>query len=62
MTRIIENLIERIAIQCLESLGYHYLYGSAIAPDASTSSAPGTISDDIRDSIEQVLLINRVKM
>ena len=61
MTRITENHIELLAIQRLESLGYKYLYGPEIAPDASTSSATGAISDDIRDSFEQVLLVSRLK-
>lgn len=61
MPRITENHIELLAIQRLESLGYHYLYGPDIAPDASTSSATGAIFDDIRDSFEQVLLLNRLK-
>jgi type I restriction enzyme R subunit len=61
MPRITENLIELLAIQHLESLGYHYLYGPDIAPDASPSSATGAITDDIRDSFEQVLLLNRLK-
>ena len=61
MPRITENLIELLAIQHLESLGYHHLYGPDIAPDVSTSSATGAIPDDIRDSFEQVLLLNRLK-
>ena len=61
MTRITENHIELLAIQRLESLGYQYLYGPEIAPDASTGSATGAISADIRDSFEQVLLISRMK-
>ena len=61
MTRITENHIELLAIQRLESLGYHYLYGPEIAPDASTNSTTGAISEDIRDSFEQVLLLNRMK-
>jgi len=33
MTKITESAIELLAIQRLESLGYHYLYGPDIAPD-----------------------------
>jgi len=51
MTRITENHIELLAIQRLESLGYHYLYGPTIAPDG--------ISPE-RDSFEQVLLLGRL--
>jgi type I restriction enzyme R subunit len=52
MTKITESSIELLAIQRLESLGYHYLYGPDLAPDG--------ISPE-RDSFEQVLLINRLK-
>ncbi|MBW8333988.1 MAG: type I restriction endonuclease subunit R [Prolixibacteraceae bacterium] len=52
MTRITENQIELLAIQCLESLGYHYLFGPEIAPDGHSPE---------RDSFEQVLLLNRIK-
>ena len=62
MAKITESAIELLAFQRLKSLGYQYLYGSDIAPDASTGSATGAISDDIRDSIEQVLFLNRVEM
>jgi type I restriction enzyme R subunit len=51
MTRITENHIELLAIQRLESLGYHYLYGPDIAPDGHSPE---------RDSFEQVLLLNRL--
>lgn len=52
MTRITENHIELLAIQHLESLGYHYLYGPDIATDGHSPE---------RDSFEQVLLLNRLK-
>ena len=53
MTRITENHIELLAIQRLESLGYHYLYGPEIAPDGHSPE---------RDTFEQVLLLNRLKI
>jgi type I restriction enzyme R subunit len=52
MTKITENHIELLAIQCLESLGYKYLYGPDVAPDGSSPE---------RDSYHQVLLLNRLK-
>ena len=52
MTRITENAIELLAIERLESLGYHYLQGQDIAPDSSTPE---------RDSFEQVLLLKRLE-
>ena len=52
MTKITESAIELLAIQRLESLGYHYLYGPNIAPDGHSPE---------RDSFEQVLLVNRLK-
>jgi len=52
MTKITESAIELLAIQRLESLGYHYLYGPDIAPDGHSPE---------RDSFEQVLLLNRLK-
>ncbi|MCL6103724.1 MAG: type I restriction endonuclease, partial [Bacteroidetes bacterium] len=61
MTKITESAIELLAIKRLESLGYHYLYGPDIAPDASTGSATGVASEDIRDSFEQVLLLSRLQ-
>jgi len=48
MTRITENHIELLAIQRLESLGYHYQYGPDIAPDGPSPE---------RDSVSQVLLL-----
>ncbi len=52
MTRITENHIELLAIQRLESLGYHYLYGPDIALDGHSPE---------RETFEQVLLLNRLK-
>ena len=51
MTQITENHIELLAIQRLESLGYHYLYGPDIALDGYSPE---------RESFEQVLLANRL--
>ena len=53
MIKITESAIELLAIQRLESLGYHFLYGSDIAPDGHSPE---------RDSFEQVLLLNRLKI
>ncbi|NUO02425.1 MAG: hypothetical protein HUU01_17615 [Saprospiraceae bacterium] len=36
MTKITENAIERLAIECLEKLGYHYYYAPSIAVDGET--------------------------
>lgn len=52
MTKITESAIELLAIQHLESLGYHFLYGPDIAPDGHSPE---------RDLFEQVLLLNRLK-
>ncbi len=52
MTKITESSIELLAIQCLESLGYHYLYGPDNALDGHSQG---------RETSEQVLLINRLK-
>jgi type I restriction enzyme R subunit len=52
MTKITENLIELLAIQCLEALGYNYLYGPDIAPDGHSPE---------RDSYEKVLLLRRLQ-
>lgn len=52
MTRITENTIENFAIQLLEGLGYGYLYGPSIAPDAERPE---------RVSFSQVLLLNRLE-
>lgn len=52
MTRITENTIESFAIELLERLGYQYLYGPDIAPDAAQPE---------RDTFEQVLLMGRLE-
>ena len=52
MTKITESSIELLAIKNLESLGYHYLYGSDIAPDGANPE---------RITYEQVLLTQRIK-
>ena len=52
MRQITENHIELLAIQRLESLGYHYLYGPDIALDGHYPE---------RETFEQVLLIDRLK-
>lgn len=52
MIKITENAIERLAIECLEKLGYHYLYAPNIAVDGDTPE---------RDSYEQVLLKGRLQ-
>lgn len=52
MSHITENHIELLAIDCLEALGYEYIYGPDIAPDSETPE---------RSSFEQVLLIDRLQ-
>lgn len=52
MPHLTESHIELLAIQRLESLGYHYLYGPDLAPDGHSPE---------RDSFEQVLLLSRLK-
>ncbi|CAM3484629.1 Type I restriction enzyme endonuclease subunit [Flavobacterium longum] len=52
MTHLTESLIEQLAIERLQALGYTYVYGPAIAPDSETPE---------RDSFEQVLLIERLR-
>ncbi len=52
MTKISENHIELLAIECLERLGYKYIYAPDIAPDGDTPE---------RASYEQVLLVGRLK-
>lgn len=52
MSRITENIIESFTIELLEKLGYQYLYGPDIAPDAEQPE---------RDTFEQVLLIGRLE-
>jgi len=51
-TKITEDQIELLAIERLEALGYHYLYGPDIAPDSDEPE---------RESFEDVLLISRVE-
>ncbi len=53
MTKITENHIELLAIECLENLGYSYIYGPDIAVDGDTPE---------RDSFEQVLLLARLRI
>lgn len=52
MTKISENHIELLAIECLEDLGYQYIYGPDIAPDGATPE---------RESYGDVLLIARLQ-
>ena len=52
MTKITENAIEQLAIECLEQLGYTYIYAPALTPDSDTPE---------RASFEQVILIERLK-
>ena len=52
MTKINENAIEQLAIECLEALGYTYIYAPTIAPDSGTPE---------RASFEQVLLVERLQ-
>lgn len=62
MAHITENIIESFVIELLEKLGYTYIYGPHIAP---FSSDEGAVADrggqDIRNSYEEVLLINRLQ-
>lgn len=52
MTKISENHIELLAIECLEALGYNYVYGPEIAPDGDTPE---------RASYADVLLLARLQ-
>jgi len=52
MLKITESAVEELAIQQLEALGYHYLYGLEIAPDGETP---------MRASFEDVLLLETLK-
>ncbi|MHB8338974.1 MAG: type I restriction endonuclease, partial [Ignavibacteriaceae bacterium] len=52
MKPITEDKIESFAIEQLQSLGWEYLHGLAIAPGAEQSE---------RESFEQVVLINRLR-
>jgi type I restriction enzyme, R subunit len=59
MTKITENDIEHWAIEELENLGWNYIHGAVIAPDASTNSATGEAPE--RDNFSEVILKNRLK-
>ena len=52
MTKIAESSIETLAIEILKSIGYQYLYGPGIAPDADRAE---------RESFEDVLLLERLE-
>ena len=52
MEKITENAIEEHAILLLETQGYSYIHGSAIAPDSDTPE---------RNSFEDVLLLDRLQ-
>ncbi|MDT8379620.1 MAG: type I restriction endonuclease subunit R [Desulfotignum sp.] len=52
MEKITENAIEEHAIQLLETQGYSYIHGPAIAPDSDTPE---------RHSFEDVLLLDRLE-
>lgn len=52
MTKVTENDIELYAIEELEGLGYHYIYGPKIAPDSNSPE---------RESYDQVILINHLR-
>src|SRR6476469_1349845 len=51
MKPISENHIETIAIETLQSLGWEYIHGLAIAPGAAQQE---------RESFEQIILIERL--
>lgn len=52
MIKISENNIETFAIETLQSIGWEYIHGLAIAPEAEQSE---------RESFEQVILIQRLR-
>jgi type I restriction enzyme, R subunit len=52
MKEITENKIEAFAIETLQSLGWEYVHGLAIAPEAESAE---------RESFEQIILINRLR-
>ncbi|MDP2683263.1 MAG: type I restriction endonuclease subunit R [Deltaproteobacteria bacterium] len=52
MTKITENNIETFAIETLQSLGWEYVHGLAIAPGAEHSE---------RESFEQIILTHRLR-
>jgi type I restriction enzyme R subunit len=51
MTRLTENHIELLAIELLESMDYHYVYGPDIAPDGTRFE---------RTTYDQVMLLDRL--
>ena len=63
--KITESQIENLAIELLESLGYQYISGPDIAPDASTSPTTGSGQRSAffqkRSSFEEVLLLERLQ-
>jgi type I restriction enzyme R subunit len=52
MTKLFEDDIEQLAIEELQALGYHYIYGPDIAPDGEFPE---------RESYKDILLNNRIK-
>ena len=52
MKPITENHIETFAIETLQSLGWEYIYGLAIAPGAEQQE---------RESFEQIILTERLR-
>jgi type I restriction enzyme R subunit len=52
MTKLFEDDIEQLAIEELQALGYHYIYGPDIAPDGEFPE---------RESYGDILLNNRLK-
>ena len=52
MTKLFEDYIEQLAIEELQALGYHYIYGPDIAPDGEFPE---------RESYKDILLNNRIK-
>ena len=52
MSKITENAIEEFAIELLQKLGYQYIYGPEIAPDADRPE---------RDAFEEVVLSQRLE-
>ena len=52
MKPITEDKIENFALELLQSLGWDYIHGLAIAPGAESSE---------RESFEQIILINRLR-
>lgn len=52
MNKLLEDHIEKLAIDLLENLCYEYIYGPDIAPDSENPE---------RNSFEEVLLVNRLQ-